>query len=112
MRKLGWPALVVCVMVTLGHTANAYMIIGTGTMSCGELGAARRNPYSSAQATTNGEWILAFIAGEAYQGGADPLAGTDADGVWAWIDNYCATHPLDEQVDAARAFYRARVGND
>jgi hypothetical protein len=36
-----------------------------------------------------------------------PLNGTDAQGVWAWIDNYCQAHPLDKLGDAALAFVAA-----
>ena len=32
--------------------------------------------------------------------GLDPLKGLDADAVWAWMDNYCLTHPL-VTIDAA-----------
>ncbi len=99
-------------VVSASCSVQAYTIIGTGVSSCGEWTSVRRNPYSSVQANTDGEWILAFIAGEAYQAGGDPLNGTDADGVWAWIDNYCAIHPLDAQVEAAKAFYKERTGHD
>lgn len=111
MRGVCWRALALSLGVAFSANAQ-FTIIGAGGMSCGEWAAARRNPYSSAQAMSNGEWILAFIAGEAYQQVTDPLKGTDADGVWAWIDNYCAIHPLDTQVEAAEAFYRAREGHD
>ena len=30
-----------------------------------------------------------------------------ADGVWAWMDNYCQAHPRQEIVDASKAFNRA-----
>ncbi len=30
-------------------------------------------------------------------------AETDAQGLWAWIDNYCQTHPLDAVAQAADA---------
>ena len=29
--------------------------------------------------------------------------GTDADGVFAWIDNYCSAHPLETIYSAAEA---------
>jgi len=35
------------------------------------------------------------------------LNGTDADGVWAWIDNYCQEHPIDRLFIAAEAFAKA-----
>jgi hypothetical protein len=34
--------------------------------------------------------------------GPDVTGGTDADGVFAWMDNYCALHPLDSVAVAIR----------
>jgi hypothetical protein len=34
----------------------------------------------------------------------NPLNGPDAQGVWAWIDNYCHAHPLVQISEAASAF--------
>ena len=41
------------------------------------------------------------------QDGADPLEGVDAAAVFAWIDNYCSAHPLDQIVIGAEQFSRA-----
>jgi hypothetical protein len=35
------------------------------------------------------------------------LQGTDSDGVWAWMDNYCQANPLAKIVDAGKAFDQA-----
>jgi hypothetical protein len=37
----------------------------------------------------------------------DPLHGMDADGVWAWVDNYCRDHPIDMILSASEAFLHA-----
>jgi hypothetical protein len=53
------------------------------------------------------QWIVGYLSGVASatsQAGMDPLHGTDAEGVWAWIDNYCQAHPLDLMIDAGTAF--------
>jgi len=34
----------------------------------------------------------------------NPLHNIDGDGVWAWIDNYCRTNPLDTISKALGAF--------
>jgi hypothetical protein len=39
------------------------------------------------------------FAGQAY--GVDPLDGTDAEAIFAWIDNYCRSKPLDQLEQAA-----------
>jgi len=36
-------------------------------------------------------------------GPSDISKGTDIDDITAWIDNYCAQHPLDRFADAASA---------
>lgn len=45
------------------------------------------------------EWLLPYDRGVA----RDLSEGTDAQGLMAWIDNYCSAHPLDQVVDATAA---------
>jgi hypothetical protein len=40
--------------------------------------------------------------------GPDPLAGLDAEAVFAWVDQYCAQHPLDPLMTAVRALVKER----
>jgi hypothetical protein len=70
----------------------------------------RRNQRAVAEE----QWILGFLAGSADafashdpSNGIDPLNGTDHEGVWAWIDNYCRDHPIEQMVSAGEAFIRA-----
>jgi hypothetical protein len=53
-------------------------------------------------------WALGFITGAGWNGGTDPLGGTDAEGVLAWFDNYCAANPLKTIADGAVEFYHER----
>jgi hypothetical protein len=64
--------------------ARAFSYAGSGTASCGTWTAERNDGGTVAQ-----QWILGFLAGFGWQGGGDPLAKTDAQGVWGWIDRYC-----------------------
>jgi hypothetical protein len=80
-----------------------YDLIGSGTNSCGTWTAYRRER----QASLFEQWILGFLSGVGYQGtgvGVDPLNGVDAGAVWAWMDNYCQAHPLDDVAEAGAAF--------
>ena len=55
---------------------------------------------------TQTAWVQGFISAFNYYGGAtapDIASGTDANGVFAWIDNYCAAHPLDTIATATIA---------
>jgi hypothetical protein len=102
-----------CLMVFAPHLALAqasggqYHEIGSGTASCGAWTADRHQLAN--RALSDEEWVLGFLSGVGYIGydSANPLNKTDADGVWAWIDNYCSAHPISQISDAAAAFYHA-----
>jgi hypothetical protein len=40
--------------------------------------------------------------------GPDVLAGLDVEAVFAWVDRYCAQHPLDPTITAVRALLKER----
>ena len=47
-------------------------------------------------------WILGFLSGVNFQNlDGDFLQGRDADGLTAWIDNYCRRNPLSATTQAA-----------
>jgi hypothetical protein len=50
-------------------------------------------------------WIQGFITAYNFDvpGPSDLTKGTDVDGLQAWMDNYCAQHPLANIADAAIA---------
>jgi hypothetical protein len=50
-------------------------------------------------------WVLGFITGyNLYGPGSNNVSkGTDLEGLNAWLDNYCAGHPLDPFGVAAQA---------
>jgi hypothetical protein len=79
---------------------------GEGDRSCGAWRAAR----GAGSWGLMGQWILGFLSGVSYTGNwtkLAPLNGTDADGAFAWIDNYCQAHPLGTVVYAAMEFVAA-----
>jgi hypothetical protein len=84
--------------------AEAYTSIGAGAESCGAWTSARHTRSFQVM-----QWALGFLSGVGFVGrdSADPLRGMDAEGVWAWIDNYCQANPIKDVVDAAEAFYDA-----
>jgi hypothetical protein len=95
--------------------ARAYRSIGSGTESCGSWTASRREvdpgrsvtPGSQA-ALQEMQWVLGFLAGVGYGSvDLDPLNNVDAQGVWAWVDNYCQAHALEKIREAAQAFVNA-----
>jgi hypothetical protein len=115
--KSGWSdgrvplmiSLAVVLLSALSASAEAadYHQIGLGGVSsCGSWTEARSN--NQATPSAYGQWVVGFLSGIGYEGapqfGADPLLGMDADGVWAWIDNYCRDHPIDTIAAATKEF--------
>jgi hypothetical protein len=99
MRFLLLAALTLALMT---EAKAEYTAIGVGTSSCGSWTAYRRNR----EAFGFEQWILGFLSGAGFEGtdGTDPLNNTDADAVWAWMDNYCLAHPLDKIMNAGATF--------
>ncbi len=89
------------------NSADVFSYLGMGQYSCGTWTKERRE--KSIFAALYQQWIVGFLSGVASVGlqfGLSPLENTDTNGVWAWIDNYCETHPLDKIIDAGQAFVR------
>jgi hypothetical protein len=51
------------------------------------------------------QWVIGYISAfNVYRSPTGNLtAGTDTNGIYAWIDNYCAARPLDTIVKATDA---------
>jgi hypothetical protein len=90
--------------------AQAYMVLGQGNVSCGTwLEPDPRFPndpwlyrawvlgyltaYNEDSATTQGTFIRSGKEGNV-------TAGTDTEGLFAWIDNYCRARPLNNLAGA------------
>jgi hypothetical protein len=102
--------LLVLIVFILVRPTNAagpdgtYAAIGSGGASCGTWTSERR----AQQARVMQQWVLGFLSGIGHAvSGADPLNRTDAQEVWAWIDNYCHTNPIKNVASASEAFYKA-----
>ena len=89
--------------------AGAYTLAGTGTFSCGTWTADRR--AAGRIQYPDEAWVMGFLSGVGFVGqdGYDPLAGTDAEGVFAWFDNYCRMHPLETIATATSKFVLAHT---
>ena len=105
--------IVVCMMLVSAFSigsarAQEYTAIGAGADSCGTWTANRSSPNGN-ERIAGDQWVLGFLSGIGFMGDMtiDPLNGMDAQGVWAWIDNYCRANPIDEIADAAGKFYLA-----
>lgn len=83
--------------------AGSPVVLGNGAQSCGTW--TRHRQQGNPEWVDNGVWVVGYISGyNAFGlGSSDVTAGTDTQGVWAWIDNYCANNPLDTIQVAATA---------
>jgi hypothetical protein len=90
----------------LGRAATSplnYTILGAGNLSCGSW-KAHRSSHDAYEATME-SWVLGFVTSqnvwETILHHPEMSVNTDADGIFGWIDNYCAAHPLDNLASAA-----------
>lgn len=105
-----WLVVALPMVLAVPNRASAdptiyHTIQGAGTASCGTWTASRRaggDPALQVQ-----QWVSGFLSGEGMAAsGTDTLDGVDPDGLYAWVDNWCATHPIEQIITAAIAFYR------
>ena len=76
-----------------------YAFLGQGGFSCGRWQQGRRTKEPTS--FTAQAWVLGYLTRANYSGDTSLTAGTDADGVFAWIDNFCRANPLKDIADAA-----------
>jgi hypothetical protein len=81
------------------------VILGEGTMSCGQWLEFRRT--REGMAAVSEAWVRGFLTGYGFaylvnhREGPAVGSGTDPFGNNAWIDNYCRDHPLNDLSEAS-----------
>jgi len=82
-----------------------YMVRGVGTSSCGHWVQSHLLTDQGATAFQLDAWVTGFVtAFNAYKSDRKDVAeGIDTDGLLAWIDSYCAAHPLTDLSGATVA---------
>lgn len=109
MKHLGLNLCVSLTLMSWAAQGRAQHMIGGGVDSCGTWTFERQPPLRALQ---DQQWVLGYLsaAGQissAAGGGADPLKDMDAQGVWAWVDNYCKANPIKRVWEASMAFILA-----
>ena len=111
-------------MSALGaNSGTNYMVRGGGTDSCGSWTLARE-AAGKGEAVVGGQlaidrvrrenwvmgylsalnlWYLDYVPHDSTLNLFDLTESTDVPGLFAWIDNYCAAHPLDHLSEATKA---------
>ena len=98
--------VIVAAVSLMPFTASAQqgaqkMMMGPGVSTCGAWVANRKTSRSSLASAWAEFWLLGYLSRASFQHQGDILGGTDSQGLFAWVDKYCAENPLDLVVDAA-----------
>jgi hypothetical protein len=113
MRFVLHAALTTALMTSSAGAEGTYTVRGAGISDCASWTADQHdvNPDHLVRIVGSAHWILGFLSGVGYagQGKMDPLRGSDSDAATSWISNYCATHPRERILDAAKAFVDAHA---
>lgn len=97
-------ALVALLCAGEARAASEYVIFGAGSRSCGAWLQVRSQALPDS--TVLQSWVLGYITSvnaNFLTSSSDISGGANPDGLFSWIDNYCAGHPLDSVARAARA---------
>ena len=102
LKCLGAAALLCCVVVASVQSAD-YRVLGYGTLSCGRWVTDRK--ANGWPATVELAWVEGFITAADHVTPKINQAtrATDVAGIATWIDNYCATNPLNSISRASEA---------
>jgi len=106
-------ALVGTLVLNVRASAPAWagvMIRGAGGESCGTWTQDINNLFAR---SLDQQWVLGYVSGVAYAINLNLVGRADPGAVTSWIDNYCASHPLDPLAFAANRLIdllRVRVG--
>ena len=115
MRRLVL-AMILAVTAGSGSVATASaeetaLTAGIGGLSCGTW--TRQRGQGSVQADIDREWILGFVTGVNWDRATSPDTrgsllgqGIDVKAWFAFLDNYCQTHPADTVLKAAIGLIR------
>lgn len=83
----------------VGTVSNAQVTLGHGTESCGAWTQDRQERGTGYLA--KGAWVQGYLShANVHMQTINPAIkditeGTDFEGLFSWIDNYCATNPLN-----------------
>jgi hypothetical protein len=74
---------------------------GDGNLSCGAWTQERQSSSQSSSSHVR-QWVLGYVSGANYWNEyQDFLGPVDAPAIYAWIDNYCRSNPLEKLIVAA-----------
>jgi hypothetical protein len=97
MIRVVMVAVIILVNASPAAAQEGRSVIGAGTVnSCGQWTSRSRSGGDILS-----QWVAGYLSGLNLKSDFDGVAGTDFNGLVAWIDNYCRSHPLDPVATAA-----------
>lgn len=86
------------------RAGNEYVIFGAGSRPCGSWLQIRSQALPDSAILQS--WVLGYVTSvnaNLLSVNQDVSVGAAPDALYSWIDNYCASHPLDSLARAAGA---------
>lgn len=86
------------------RAAGEYVILGAGSRPCGSWLQVRSQALPDSAVVQS--WVLGYVTSvnaNFLTSSSDVTQGANPDALFSWIDNYCATHPLDSLARATSA---------
>jgi hypothetical protein len=93
--------LLVLLAAVPARAGNEYAILGAGSRPCGSWLQARSQAAPDSAVLQS--WVLGYITSvnaNVLTVASDVADGMAPDALFSWIDNYCASHPLDSVARA------------
>lgn len=90
---------------------QTYTVLGAGAQSCGAWAQQRQATAAAGYGDlaqladiSAKNWVTGYLTAynEFVDARGDATHGVDQDGLYAWLDTYCAAHPLDDLAKATR----------
>lgn len=104
MRRFVRAGLAVVTAVGTMAPAHAqsghYMVVGIGISSCGHWTEVRKLGADSWPAMNIASWVAGYVTAINRVKAGSIVGRADVEAIDAWIDNYCAAHPLDDVAKA------------
>jgi hypothetical protein len=109
LALLGLAWLAVAAPAAAFDADGTYIVHGTGQAPCSEWTADRM--IAGAGAWQQQQWLLGYLTAynEWVSGSADVVGALDAEGIFSWVDDYCARDRTQKLSDAVQDLVRAQL---
>jgi hypothetical protein len=93
------PCLIAAMLSTPAGAASQYVILGAGSRPCGDWLHLRA--AAAPEGLVLQSWLLGYVTSVNANVLTTSRDVADVEKLFAWVDDYCAAHPLDSIARAA-----------